>query len=81
MNWSENFDVIVVGGGHAGTEAALAAARGISHAASHHSLVPWGRCHAIRPLAVSERPSGQGDRRVDGLVAVRPMRQAFNFGC
>ncbi|MEO5655012.1 MAG: FAD-dependent oxidoreductase, partial [Nitrosospira sp.] len=27
MNCSENFDVIVIGGGHAGTEAALAAAR------------------------------------------------------
>lgn len=27
MNYPENFDVIVVGGGHAGTEAALAAAR------------------------------------------------------
>ena len=27
MSFSENFDVIVVGGGHAGTEAALAAAR------------------------------------------------------
>ncbi|HPH08938.1 MAG TPA: tRNA uridine-5-carboxymethylaminomethyl(34) synthesis enzyme MnmG [Methylotenera sp.] len=27
MNYQENFDVIVVGGGHAGTEAALAAAR------------------------------------------------------
>ncbi len=27
MRYSKNFDVIVVGGGHAGTEAALAAAR------------------------------------------------------
>src|SRR5271154_2705477 len=27
MNYNENFDVIVVGGGHAGTEAALAASR------------------------------------------------------
>src|SRR5512146_2061992 len=27
MNFPENFDVIVIGGGHAGTEAALAAAR------------------------------------------------------
>ena len=27
MNYSQRFDVIVVGGGHAGTEAALAAAR------------------------------------------------------
>ncbi|HIA07883.1 MAG TPA: FAD-dependent oxidoreductase, partial [Chromatiaceae bacterium] len=27
MDYSESFDVIVVGGGHAGTEAALASAR------------------------------------------------------
>ena len=27
MRYSKSFDVIVVGGGHAGTEAALAAAR------------------------------------------------------
>ena len=27
MFYQENFDVIVIGGGHAGTEAALAAAR------------------------------------------------------
>ena len=27
MHFTENFDVIVIGGGHAGTEAALASAR------------------------------------------------------
>jgi tRNA uridine 5-carboxymethylaminomethyl modification enzyme len=27
MNYTEKFDVIIIGGGHAGTEAALAAAR------------------------------------------------------
>ena len=56
MRYSKSFDVIVVGGGHAGTEAALAAARMDTMSDSRnkrhvqsvtfHSL----RCHGLSAL-------------------------------
>jgi tRNA uridine 5-carboxymethylaminomethyl modification enzyme len=59
------FDVIVVGGGHAGTEAALAAARmGCAHAAAHAQHRDAG-ADELQPQHRRHRqgPSGQGDRR------------------
>ena len=54
---SENsFDVIVVGGGHAGTEAAVAAARrACARCSSPRTSRPSVRCPATRPLAESAR--------------------------
>jgi len=44
MNYPENFDIIVIGGGHAGTEAALAAARaGCSTLLLTHNLDTLGQ--------------------------------------
>ena len=65
MDFPKRFDVIVVGGGHAGTEAALAAARiGRAHAAAdpqHRDARP----DVLQPVDRRHRqgPPGQGSRR------------------
>jgi len=44
MNYSEHFGVIVIGGGHAGTEAALASARmGVSTLLLTHNIETLGQ--------------------------------------
>ena len=52
MFYTENYDVIVVGGGHAGTEAALAPARmGLKTLLLTHNVDTLDKCHVIQPLA------------------------------
>lgn len=50
MDFPTRFDVIVIGGGHAGTEAALAAARmGSQTLLLTHNIETLGRCPVTRP--------------------------------
>ena len=56
MDFPSRFDVIVIGGGHAGTEAALAAARmGVKTLLLTHNVETLGQMSCNRPLAASAR--------------------------
>lgn len=56
MFYPEQFDVIVIGGGHAGTEAAMAAARmGRQTLLLTHNMIHWARCLATQPSVGSVR--------------------------
>ena len=56
MEYSRAFDVIIVGGGHAGTEAALASARqGVATLLVTHSIETLGQMSSTRRLAELER--------------------------
>jgi tRNA U34 5-carboxymethylaminomethyl modifying enzyme MnmG/GidA len=76
MQFAQSFDVIVVGGGHAGTEAALAAARmGASALLLTHSIETLGAMscnpaiggrHPVSYPECEQRPGGARDARAGG---------------
>jgi tRNA uridine 5-carboxymethylaminomethyl modification enzyme len=61
------FDVIVIGAGHAGVEAAYSAARARVQRGAVHAVEGNGRAHACNP-AVGGTAKGHLVREIDALV-------------
>lgn len=63
MDYPTRFDVIVIGGGHAGTEAALAAARmGSQTLLLTHNIETLGQMSCNPAIGGIGKSSGQGNR-------------------
>ena len=83
MEYPSTFDVIVIGGGHAGTEAALASARqGVPTMLITHSIDTLGQMSCNPAIGVSAKVTwSKKSTRSAVHWPLRPTRPAFSFVC